>query len=199
MDGVLSDLKPYIDHYGYWAVFGTILLEDFGVPMPGESMLILGALLASQGTLHIAPLLIFAWAAAVTGDNIGFAIGHFGGRRAVLRYGRYVFLTRERLDRVESFFDRYGGIIVLAARFIEGLRQLNGITAGTVRMHWSRFLLYNAIGAALWVGFWGMLFYEIGAQAGSFQSLFHKLEYVLLGLFLLGLLGVAFHLWRRRH
>ncbi|MEJ2033705.1 MAG: DedA family protein [Deltaproteobacteria bacterium] len=197
MEDLLAALKPYIDQYGYWAVFGAILLEDFGFPMPGESMLIVGALLASQGDLNIVPLLLLAWAAAVAGDNIGFAIGRFGGRRAVLRYGHYVFLTRRRLEHVEGFFARYGGIVVLGARFIEGLRQLNGITAGTVRMVWPRFLLYNVLGAALWVGFWGMLFFEIGGRAGNFQKFFQKFEYVLLGLVCLGLLAVAFRLWRK--
>lgn len=199
MEGLLTTLKPYLDQYGYWAVFGAILLEDFGVPMPGESMLIVGALLASQGTLHIAPLLFLAWAAAVTGDNIGFGIGHFGGRRAALRFGHYVFLTRQRLEHVEGFFARYGGAIVIVARFIEGLRQLNGITAGTVRMSWPRFLLYNAVGAAIWVGFWGMLSFEIGARAGNFQKVVHKLEYAAFGLLILFLLGGAARLWRRRH
>ncbi|MDA8163453.1 MAG: DedA family protein [Desulfobacteraceae bacterium] len=198
MEGLLSTLKPYFDQYGYWAVFGAILLEDFGVPLPGESMLIVGALLASQGTLSIVPLLFLAWVAAVAGDNIGFAIGHFGGRRAVLRLGRYLFLTPGRLEHVESFFDRYGGIIVVAARFIEGLRQLNGIAAGTMRMHWRRFLLYNLAGAAVWVGFWGMLFFEIGDRAGNFQEGFHKLEFIFLGLAILGLAGLAIHVWRRR-
>jgi membrane protein DedA with SNARE-associated domain len=102
---------------------------------------------------------------AVLGDNIGFAIGHFGGRRLVERYGRYVFLTPERLEKTTRFFDRHGGKIIIVARFIEGLRQANGIIAGTTGMHWSRFLIFNAIGAALWVAVWTSIGYLSGSPS----------------------------------
>jgi membrane protein DedA with SNARE-associated domain len=148
-------VKPYLDHYGYWALFGAILLENFGLPVPGETLLIASALLASQGKMHIVPLLVTACIAAITGDNIGYAIGRFGGRRLVFRYGRYVLITEERLQKAEGFFRRYGGVVVAVARFLAGLRQLNGIVAGTVKMRWRRFLVYNMLGAALWVAFWG--------------------------------------------
>ena len=77
-----------------------------------------------------------------------------GGRRLVDRWGKYVFLTPERLDKAEEFFDRQGAKIITIARFIEGLRQANGIIAGITKMHWLRFIAYNALGAALWVGTW---------------------------------------------
>jgi membrane protein DedA with SNARE-associated domain len=96
------------------------------------------------------------------GDNIGFAIGHFGGRRLVLKLGRYVLITEKRLDRAEEFFERHGGKVVPFARFVEGLRQLNGIAAGTFGMGWWRFLVFNVLGAALWVGFWGIVGYFFG-------------------------------------
>ena len=80
------------------------------MPMPGETLLIASALLASRGKMGIVPLLLTACIAAVTGDNIGYAIGRFGGRRLVLRYGRYVLITEERLQRAEGFFRRYGGV-----------------------------------------------------------------------------------------
>ncbi len=87
--------------------------------------------------------------AAVIGDNIGFVVGHFGGRPLAERFGRYVFLTPQRLDRAEAFFDRHGGKVVTIARFIDGLRQVNGLLAGIAGMHWLNFLGYNALGAAL--------------------------------------------------
>jgi membrane protein DedA with SNARE-associated domain len=86
----------------------------------------------------------------VLGDNIGFAIGHFGGPPLVQRYGRYIFLTSERADRATRFIARHGGWIIIVARFIEGLRQANGIIAGISGIHWAKFLVFNAI-AALWV------------------------------------------------
>ena len=132
-------------------MFGALLLESFGLPLPGETMLIAGALLAAQDGMRLVPLLITASGAAVLGDNIGYAVGRFGGRRLIVRYGARIGLTESRLAMVEAFFQRHGGEVVLVARFFAVLRQLNRIVAGSVGMGWWRFLAYNAVGAALWV------------------------------------------------
>jgi membrane protein DedA with SNARE-associated domain len=194
----MATLKPYLDEYGYWAVFGVTLLENLGVPMPGQTMLIAGALLASQGDMHILLLLLTAWAAAVTGDAIGYAIGHFGGRALVLRYGHSVFVNQRRLEYVEKFFQRHGGVVVVVARFFEVLRQINGIVAGIAAMPWWRFLIYNILGAALWVGFWGTLFYQLGERARNFGDLFKKLEQLFLGGLVIVAVGLTIFLLRRR-
>lgn len=180
MSDFFLTVKPYLNHYGYWALFGALLVESFGMPVPGETLLIASALLASHGEMHIVPVLLIACAAAVTGDNIGYAIGHFGGRKLVLRYGHYVLISEQRLQKAEGFFDRYGGAVVVIARFLAVLRQLNGVVAGTVKMSWHRFLAYNILGAALWVGFWGMLFYELGEKAARFVTGINKVEFLLI-------------------
>jgi len=162
LPGVLHTLEPTLNHYGYLAVFGLVMIEDFGVPVPGETVLILGAVYAGTGRLNIVLVGLLGFLGAVIGDNIGFAIGHFGGRRLVERYGRYVFLTPERLDKATDFFERYGGRVIVIARFVEGLRQANGIIAGTSGMHWARFLAFNALGAALWVAVWTSVGYFSG-------------------------------------
>ena len=167
LPGVLHGLEPALNHYGYLAVVGLVLIEDFGVPVPGETILVLAAVYAGTGRLNIALVGLLAFCGAVLGDNVGFALGHFGGRRLVDRYGRYVFLTRERLDRATSFFERHGGKIIVVARFIEGLRQANGIIAGTSGMRWARFLLFNAIGAALWVATWTSIGYLSGSHLNA--------------------------------
>jgi membrane protein DedA with SNARE-associated domain len=164
LPGVLHSLEPTLNHFGYLAVVGLVLIEDFGVPVPGETVLILAAVYAGTGRLNIVLVALLGFCGALLGDNIGFAIGHFGGRRLVQRYGRYVFLTPERLDRATEFFERHGGKIIIVARFIEGLRQANGVIAGTTGMHWSRFLVFNAIGAALWVAVWTSVGYLSGSH-----------------------------------
>jgi membrane protein DedA with SNARE-associated domain len=176
----MMKLQPYLDQYGYWAVFTAVLVEDFGVPMPGEAMLIAGSLLASQGHMQLVRLLFTAWIGAVAGDNIGYAIGRFGGRALVARYGHYVLISQKRLESAEVFFRRYGGAVVVVARFFEVLRQFNGLVAGIVEMGWWRFLPYNAFGAALWVSFWGMLFYHLGENVSWFESSFRKMELLVL-------------------
>ncbi|HMI27379.1 MAG TPA: DedA family protein [Streptosporangiaceae bacterium] len=196
LPGFLNALAGILQQYGLWAIGLLITLEDFGVPVPGETILIAGAIYAGAGRLNIVALGVVAFVAAVTGDNIGFAIGHFGGRALALRFGRYVFLTEERLDKAERFFDRRGSIVITFARFVEGLRQANGIIAGITGMHWLRFLVFNAIGAALWVGTW----VTIGYFAGSnITTIYHYITlysyYVLAGLVVL---IVGYIVWRRR-
>jgi membrane protein DedA with SNARE-associated domain len=162
LPGVLHSLEPTLDHFGYLAVVGLVLIEDFGVPVPGETVLILAAVYAGTGRLNVVLVGLLGFVGAVLGDNIGFAIGHFGGRPLVQRYGRYIFLTPERIDRATGFFDRHGGWIIIVARFIEGLRQANGIIAGISGIHWAKFLAFNAIGAALWVTVWTCVGYFSG-------------------------------------
>jgi membrane protein DedA with SNARE-associated domain len=196
LPGFLNALSGTLQHYGLWAIGLLITLEDFGVPVPGETILIAGAIYAGAGRLNIVALGALAFVAAVTGDNIGFAIGHFGGRALALRFGKYVFLTEERLDKAERFFDRRGSIVITFARFVEGLRQANGIIAGITGMHWLRFVIFNAIGAALWVGTW----VTIGYFAGSnITTVYHYITlysyYVLAGLVVL---IVGYIVWRRR-
>src|SRR5579871_3338481 len=111
LPGVLHTLQPTLNHYGYLAVAGLVLLEDFGVPVPGETVLILGAVYAGTGRLSIVLVALLGFLAAVTGDNIGFAIGHLGGRPLLERFGRYVMLTPERIDKATGFFERHGAKI----------------------------------------------------------------------------------------
>ena len=196
LPGFLNALSGILQQYGLWAIGLLITLEDFGVPVPGETILIAGAIYAGAGKLNIVALGVVAFVAAVTGDNIGFAIGHFGGRALALRFGRYVFLTEERLDKAERFFDRRGSIVITFARFVEGLRQANGIIAGITGMHWLRFLVFNAIGAVLWVGTWVTIGYFAG---NNITTIYHYITlysyYVLAGLVVL---IVGYIVWRRR-
>jgi membrane protein DedA with SNARE-associated domain len=129
----------------------------------------------------------------------GFAIGHFGGRALALRWGRYVFLTEARLDKAEAFFNRHGAWIITVARFIEGLRQANGIIAGTTGMRWLRFLAFNALGAALWVGTWVSVGYLAGSHIDTIYNYITRYSYyVLIALVVVITALIARHLVRRR-
>jgi membrane protein DedA with SNARE-associated domain len=162
LPGFLNSLASPLQHFGLWAILALVLLEDFGIPVPGETVLIAGAIFAGSGQLNIVAVGVIGFVAAVVGDNIGYGIGRFGGRALVERWGKYVFITAERLDKAEAFFKRHGGKIITIARFIEGLRQANGIIAGITDMHWLRFVAFNALGAALWVGTWVSVGYFAG-------------------------------------
>jgi membrane protein DedA with SNARE-associated domain len=164
----IQALAPTIDKYGYLGVAALVTLEDFGVPVPGETVLIAAAFFAGLGQLNIFLVALVAFVGAVVGDNIGFAIGHYGGHPLAERFGKYIFLTPERIGKAERFFARNGGKVVVIARFVEGLRQANGIIAGLSEMKWARFLTYNAIGAALWVGLWSAAGYFGGSHISTF-------------------------------
>ncbi|MFE5207062.1 DedA family protein [Streptomyces sp. NPDC056600] len=199
LPGPLAHLEPLLGHYGYWAVAGVILVEDFGVPIPGEAILIAAGVFAGAGRLDIVAVALIAFVAAVMGDNIGYLIGRYGGRALVHRWGRYVFLTPERFARAEAFFARHGGKIVTVARFVDGLRQVNGIVAGTTGMPWRRFLAFNALGAALWVGLWATLAYAAGDHITEIYTAVSRYQrWVPAGLGVLVAAVVARHLLRRR-
>lgn len=200
LPGVLHTLEPTLDNYGYLAVAGFVLLEDFGVPVPGETILILGAIYAGTGRLNIFLVGLIGFLAATLGDNIGFAIGHLGGRRLVERFGRYILLTPARLQKATDFFERHGGKIVVVARFIEGLRQANGIIAGITGMHWARFLAFNALGAALWVVVWSSVGYFSGSHINTiYDAATRYSTYLAVAVAVLILTYIARRLWKRRH
>ena len=196
LPGFLQALAPLLDHWGYAAVAFLLFVEDFGVPAPGETVLIAASVYAGAGRLNVVAVGLIAFAAAVLGDNTGYAIGRFGGRALVLRYGRYVMLTEERLDKAEAFFNHHGGKIVTVARFIEGLRQANGIIAGTTGMRWPRFLAFNALGAAVWVAVWTSVGYLAGDHITTVYDTVGR--YSLYVLVAAVLLAVAVVLRRRR-
>ncbi len=186
LPGFLAGLAPILDHYGYAAVGGLVLLEDFGVPSPGETILVAAAVYAGAGRLNVVAVGVIATVAAIIGDNIGYLIGRLGGHVLVVKYGKYVLLTAERMEKAERFFRRHGGKVIVIARFIEGLRQLNGIIAGTAEMAWPRFFAFNALGAALWVGTWTTIGYAAGTHLTAIYT--HVTRY---SLYLLIALGVV--------
>ena len=136
--------------YGYFVVFGGVLLENTGLPVPGETALLAGAALAHSGQLTLRWVIVTAIAGAVLGDNLGFYIGRHGGRGLAERHGWRVGLTRERLVEFDRFFERHGARTVFAARFITGLRVVGAVLAGGSGMSWRLFLFYNATGAVVW-------------------------------------------------
>ncbi|HYB28377.1 MAG TPA: DedA family protein [Solirubrobacteraceae bacterium] len=200
LPGVLHDLEPTLDKYGYLAL-GLIFLEDFGVPVPGETVLIIAAVYAGTGRFSVWLVALIGFLAAVLGDNVGFGIGHFGGRPLAERYGKYILLTPERLDKTASFFDRHGGKVIVIARFVEGLRQANGIIAGITGMHWARFVPFNMLGAALWVALWVSIGYFSGSHIDTIYNTATRYEAyfgIAVGLVIVAFIGRRVWRWRRR-
>ena len=194
-----GEVQPYLHDYGYLAVATGMMFENAGLPLPGETLLIAAALLADQGVFDITLLLLITWAAATIGNIIGYVIGRYGGHALVVHHGARYGITAARLAQIEKGFDRYGAWLLMGARFVVVARSLSGIAAGTLEMPCGRFLVFNALGAALWVGWWGILTYWLGHRLIHFIHSIGGVQRLLLAAGVLVLAGVAVRVyWRRR-
>src|SRR6266853_2280595 len=153
-----SDLTHLLTTYGYWAVLLFVAIESIGIPFPGETMLLVAAIYAGMTHLLSIPLVIVAAASgAILGDNLGFWIGREGGYHLLRRYGRFVRLDQRKLKLGLYLFLKHGGKVVFFGRFVTVLRAWAAFLAGTNRMRWPRFLLFNAAGAIVWATLYGRL------------------------------------------
>jgi membrane protein DedA with SNARE-associated domain len=149
--------------YGYFAIFGIIMLESAGIPLPGETILIGAAMYAgSHHMLDIRLIIATAAVAAIVGDNIGYWIGLKLGRKALLRWGPLIGLDQRKLDLGEYLFLRHGGKIVFLGRFVALLRVFAAVLAGANRFPLLQFLIFNALGGITWAVAFGTGGYLLG-------------------------------------
>jgi membrane protein DedA with SNARE-associated domain len=145
-------LRNHFTTHGYWTLAFTLLLENAGIPLPGETMLLFASFLAFQHQeLNLGLIIAVGTAACTLGDNLGYWIGFHGGRPLFHRYQKVFRVSDEKIERGEKLFARFGPVTVFLARFIFGMRVIAGPLAGALHMHWRRFVLFNFLGAALWV------------------------------------------------
>jgi membrane protein DedA with SNARE-associated domain len=149
---IFHSLRTFVADYGYWAVALALLCENAGIPVPGETTLLLASFLAySEHKLHLGWIIVVATCAATIGDNLGYAIGHHGGRPLLERYQHIFRIPQRSLRRGERMFEHYGAATIFFARFIVGMRVFAGPLAGVLRMPWRAFAIFNLLGAAGWV------------------------------------------------
>lgn len=160
-----STLIDAVHTYGAWLVGGTIAIDSMGIPLPGETMLITAAVYAgTSGNLSITNVVLAAITGAIVGDNVGFWIGRTVGIQWVMRHQSLLRLTPRRLKVGQYLFRRHGGKVVFFGRFIAVLRALAAVLAGLNGMGWRRFLLFNALGAVIWAGGYGIAAYTFGEK-----------------------------------
>ena len=161
----LQHITAFFAEYGYWTVLVALLLESAGVPLPGETVLLVASSLAAHhANLRIEWVALTAIVASMAGDNAGYWIGRSGGRPLLRRYGRFFRISAERIHRGEEFMRLRGPITVAAARFFAGLRIFNGLLAGALQMDYRKFVLFDLIGATLWVSTMCTLGYYFGQK-----------------------------------
>jgi membrane-associated protein len=193
---ILEILRAALVHYGYWAVAVALLLENAGLPVPGETVLLLASFLAySERDLRLAWIVAMGTGAATIGDNLGYAIGLYGGRRLLDRYRQSLVVSGAAVQRGEALFARYGAATILFARFIFGMRVIAGPLAGALRMPWKKFALFNFLGAALWVSVISGVGYGFGSRWGALMHFMKRFDLILGAAFVLITVVVW---WQRR-
>ncbi len=192
---LLELLRSYLAHYGYWAVAIALFLENAGLPVPGETMLLLASFLAySEHKLTLPSIIMAGVCAATLGDNLGFVAGSYGGRPLLEHYQRTLRIRPAVIARGEELFARYGAATVFVARFIAGLRIIAGPLAGVLRMPWRKFLLFNFLGAVLWVSVISGVGYLFGRHWDALVGLVQDANLVIV----IGVVMVCVLFWWRR-
>lgn len=190
----LAEVQPLLTRYGYGATMFSVFLEGMGIPAPGQTLLIASSLEAAAGRMNIAWVLALVTLATSVGNSIGYVIGRWGG----LVLLRMINVNPERLRRLHNLFKRRGGIVILLARFVDGLRQMNGFAAGILRMPWWTFTSYNVAGAILWTFAWGLAAYYLERDIHRFADLFQRHHRVLYMLASAALVVLVIYLLRGR-
>jgi len=193
---ILEFLRNAVVHYGYWAVGAALLIENAGIPVPGETVLLMASFLAySEHDLRLSWIIVVATLAATVGDNLGFVLGYYGGRPLLTRY-QAAFRIRDRtMARGESLFARYGAVTIFFARFVFGMRIIAGPMAGVLRMPWKKFVVFNFLGAGLWVTVISGAGYLFGQHWGRLVRVVQRFD---IGVAIVALLVVAIVVWRQR-
>ena len=188
-------LREYLAHYGYWAVAAALLLENSGVPVPGETMLLLASFLAySEHRLRLPYIILVGVCAATIGDNLGFLLGHYGGKPLLEPY-RKVPRVYRTIARGESLIHRYGSFAIFIARFIAGMRIIAGPLAGVLQMPWRKFAIFNFLGAAVWVTVISSIGYFFGRHWDELARIMKGFN---LAVLLAAVLLAVFFWWRQR-
>jgi membrane protein DedA with SNARE-associated domain len=193
----LIDVNHLVETWGYPILGLLVMAESGGVPVPGETAVIVGAVLASQGKLHIELVIAVAALAAIVGDNIGYQIGRGGGRWLLERPGPFHGQRLKVLEMGEPFFQRHGPKAVFFGRFVLGLRTWASWLAGANHMRWRTFFLWNALGGICWATGVGLIAYFVGQSASNAIAAFGIYGLVAVAVVLGGVLAV--HLRHRLH
>jgi len=193
---VLDTLLQLFKSYGYWIVFFGVMLENAGLPVPGETILLAAGFVASEGDFSVPMVMLIATAGAVLGDNCGYWIGHRVGRGVLVKYGRFVLLTETRFRSMETYFAAHGDKTVLVARFITGFRVFTALFAGASHMRWRTFFIFNVLGAVSWAVVMTLLGYFFGKSWDLLEQYIKGAGFILAGAVVV--LIVVFQLLKRR-
>ena len=164
---IANTIVSYIGDMGYWGIFLLMFLESTFFPFPSEIIMIPAGYLAYKGEMNLYIVILVGILGSVAGALLNYYLAMFFGRKFILKYGKYVFIKEETLDKLESFFATHGEISTFTGRLIPGIRQLISLPAGLARMNMAKFSFYTAIGAGIWV----IVLVAVGYLVGSNEEL----------------------------
>jgi membrane-associated protein len=193
---IIQSLRAFIADYGYWAVAVALLSESAGIPVPGEITLLLASFLAyHEHRLQLGWIIVIATAATTLGGDLGYAVGHYGGRPLLDRYQNFFQIPPSMMKRGERMFARYGAAAIFFARFVFGVRIFAGPLAGVLRMRLRAFALYNFLGAVVWVTFIASAGYLFGQH---WRTLLRTMQRFNIAVLIVAVGVVLFLWWRYR-
>jgi len=192
-------LQQFIAMYGLPLVGGLIFFESAGLPLPGETTLLLAAAAAAQGLLPIWAVVLVAALAAIAGDSLGYGVGSRYGLSLLTRYGRWLRISPAHLTQAQAFMQRHGPPTVFFGRFLPLLRLLAAFLAGVSHMPYRRFFRYNALGGVVWASAVSALGYLFGQNLPLLERGLRQAGWGTAGLMLVAV-GVrsGWQRWRRR-
>jgi membrane protein DedA with SNARE-associated domain len=192
----IETIAGLIQKYGYITIFTLVMLGNMGVPVPEESPVVLAGYASQKLWLDYKVAVLVCIFSAVIGDNIGYLIGRRGGRPLILRYGKYLGITEEKLAKLENFFHRYGDKTVFIARFVAGLRWAAGPLSGAAHMPMTKFMFYNATGAIVWVFIMTQLGYQLANNLPYVLKLLGQAKIVIIALAIIGF--IVYRIYKKR-
>lgn len=192
----MEPILQWVTAYGYYAIFALLVLGIVGLPVPDETMLVFSGYLASRGTLSLPVALVVAFAGSATGITCSYYIGRSLGMKFVHRYGRWLHIKDDHIEKVHRWFDRLGHWALAVGYFIPGVRHLTAIVAGTSGLEYRGFALYAYLGALVWVSTFLGIGYLVGDKWEEVYGRIHHIALVAGAIVIVGALG--YWLWRKR-
>ncbi|MDP4084085.1 MAG: DedA family protein [Bacillota bacterium] len=172
----------WINSIGYWGIFFGMVLESACIPIPSEVIMPFGGYLVSIGHLNMIGVILIGTLGNIVGSLLAYVVGHWGGKRFINRFGKYVFLSKKHLDDAEKWFEKRGEITVFLSRILPAVRTFISLPAGIARMNLTKFLSYTALGSLIWSGILAYVGYILGNNWENIQVFLHPIAYLVAGI-----------------
>lgn len=192
---VVNFVLAIVEAWGYFGIFAMMFLESTFFPFPSEVAMIPAGYLAFQGKMNVWLAILAGTSGSLAGALFNYYLARSLGRKLLVKYGRYVFIKEQNIEKLENFFQKHGHISTFTGRLIPGIRQLISLPAGLSRMNVIQFSTYTTLGAGIWVTILAGIGYFAGANEELWKS---YLKEITLGIFILLILGVTLYILNQK-